>query len=1143
MSSFSRLPLPAKRFRRQGFLPVLSILFSTALLLAQNDSGTILGTVRDPQGAIVVSATVTVANVNTGVSKTTPVTQSGGYAVPFLVPGTYSVSVEAPGFKRSTQTGIILRVADQLVIDAKLDVGVVTEQVTVQATAPLVESASVTLGQVVETRRIEDLPLNGRDPTSLSALAPGVTPAASPLTAAQGGSIPSINGGNFSTSSVTVDGASDVTPRSTTYLLLFTPNVDAVAEFKVQTNSMSAEYGRTNGGGIILVTKAGTNQLHGTAYWFLRNSDVDANDFFSNRAGLPLGALRRNQAGFTAGGPVIIPKVYNGKDKTFFFVDYEAFREQVASPNSLTLPTALQRAGDFSQTFTSSGKLVQVFDPASTTPNPAVAGSYIRTVFPGNMIPANRLNPVAVNLMQFYPLPNSSAITGNYNINPSIPNSNNTFDLRMDQYAGAHHLFGRGTYQQPEIGSPNVFSNIGSASAPPLEQRRRQASLQDVYTLSPTLIVDLQYSIIYMYGHRTARSDGYDITQLGFPSYYAGAQEVKAIPVIGVTGYTGIGNGSQNYSTQTTHALGASMTKIFSRQRFKAGVDYQVFYNNQLQNSSAEGTLNFGTAFTQGPNPNVASSTAGNGMATFLLGYASGGIVNQPATAFRSSYQGFYAQDDINISKNLTLLAGVRWDLDRPRTERYDRISVLNLGLPSPIATQVPSLNLLGQMTYPGGDNRRLTSTELTNVQPRIGLTYRAPGNLIVRSSYGIFYGLSSADATTTTAFADGFSSTTNIVSSLDGVHGIQTLSNPYPNGITPPRNRSQLTPGLDLGQATNSALLSLKIPAYQQWNFTLQRSIGSTILLEAAYVGNKGSHVSTANIQLNTLTAQELALGTANQQLVPNPFYGVITDPTSSLSLATVARGQLLLPYPQYTTVSSEAPSLGSSIYHSMQAKVEKRFSKGYTFLAAYTLGKVITNATGAAIEDPNNLRAERSLANWDVTQRLVLSGVYELPFGRGKLVGSNWNGVVDALLGGWQVNTITTFQGGMPLTITSTSATRANRIAPVQQLPGSIASRVLHYFDTSAFAIPAAFTYGNAPATEPDVRGPGIDNTDASLLKNFRIKEKATAQLRFEGFNIFNRVQFANPGTQDGSTSFGVITAQQNQPRKLQVAVKIIF
>jgi hypothetical protein len=374
-------------------------------------------------------------------------------------------------------------------------------------------------------------------------------------------------------------------------------------------------------------------------------------------------------------------------------------------------------------------------------------------------------------------------------------------------------------------------------------------------------------------------------------------------------------------------------------------------------------------------------------------------------------------------------------------------------------------------------------------------------------------------------------------------VSAIETLSNPYPNGINPPLSRSQLTPSLNIGQTSNSALLSLAIPSLQNWNFTLQRVLGHSLLLEAAYVGNKGSHVSVASLNLDNLSASNYALGTYTQQLVPNPFYGVITDPTSQISLPTVSRRQLLLPYPQYLQVSSESPSLGSSIYHSMQAKVQKRFSNGFSLLASYTLGKNITNATGAGVVDPNNLRAERSLAEWDVAQRLVLSGLFEFPFGRGKRVGSKWNGATDAVLGGWQANFVTSFQGGMPLNLTSTAGGRPNRIRPVQQLTGSIASRVNDYFDTSAFAIPAAFTYGNAPATEPDVRGPGIDNTDVSLLKYFRVTERIKAQLRFEGFNVFNRVQFANPAIQDGTTSFGVITAQQNQPRKLQVAVKVIF
>ena len=1127
---------------RPAFLWTLMLAVPGFFLLGQQDSGTILGTIRDAQDAVVTSAEVTIQNVDTGVAKKTRVTSTGQYSVPFLVPGNYSVTASAPGFKKTVRTGIRLRVADQLVIDVKVEVGAVSESVTVEATAPLVDSANITLGQVIESRRIEDLPLNGRDPTALAALAPGVTPPAAPLTAAQGGTIPMINGGNTLTSMVTVDGATDVNPRSTQYLLLYTPNVDAVAEFKVQTNSMSAEYGRTNGGVITMVTKSGTNQVHGTLYWFIRNSDVDANDFFSNRAGIALASLKRNQAGLTIGGPAVIPKVYNGRDKTFFFLDYEAFRENDSSPQSLTVPTTAQRTGDFSQTFNAQGKLVQIFDPLNTIPNPnGAAGTVLRQPFSGNIIPASRLDKVALNLEKYYPLATSNALTGNLPLSPTISNLNDTFDLRLDQYVGQHHFFGRGTYQQPQVGSPNIFGNIGASSNPPLLQRRRQAAIQDVYAVSPTLVLNFQYSVSYMHGGRTAWSNGFDVTQLGFPQNYAAAQEIKAIPVTTLTGFTGIGNNSQNYSTQTAHLVGASATKVFSSHNLKVGLEYNVYYNNQLQNSSAEGTLSFANAFTQGPDPNTASTTAGNAMATYLLGYAGGTMINQPATAFRSSYVGLYVQDDIKVTRNLTAFLGLRWDGDNPRTERYDRMSVLDLGAPSPINGKVPGYNLMGQMTYPTG---QLTATQMTNFGPRVGLAYKAPHDMVIRAGYGIFYGLTSDDATLTGAFADGFSATTSIISSLNSITPIETLSNPYPNGVNPPLSRSQLTPALDLGQATNSALLSLEVPQYQQWNFTIQKSIWSNMLLEAAYVGNKGSHASISNINIDSIPAAEMtALGAGAQTLVPNPFYGIITDPTSTLSLATVARKQLLLPYPQYTSVASEAPSLGSSTYHSLQAKVEKRFSKGFTFLVAYTMAKELTNATSAGIEDATNLNLERSLATWDVFQRVVISGVYELPFGKGKIVGNNWNRGLDAVLGGWQLNQITTFQGGFPLALTSTSGVRPNRIHPLASPSGSTASRVLQYFDTSAFTLPAAFTYGNAPATEPDVRTPGIDNTDLSLSKNFRFKERITAQLRFESFNTFNRVQFASPGTQLGTTSFGVITAQQNQPRKLQAAVKIIF
>jgi hypothetical protein len=380
-------------------------------------------------------------------------------------------------------------------------------------------------------------------------------------------------------------------------------------------------------------------------------------------------------------------------------------------------------------------------------------------------------------------------------------------------------------------------------------------------------------------------------------------------------------------------------------------------------------------------------------------------------------------------------------------------------------------------------------------------------------------------------------------VVSLNDVNASRTLSNPYPNGIRPTLQRSQLTPDLNIGQASSSGLLSLATPYYQQWNFSLQHSIGKSLLLETAYAGNKGTRVVVNTVQLNVLTADQMALGTVTQQLVPNPFYGVITDPTSAIAGPQVARRVLMLPYPQYTTVSSENPSLGNSIYHSLQTKVEKRFSRGFTLLASFTAGKTLTNATSAAIQNPRDLRLERSLPTYDVARRLVFSGVYELPVGRGKRFGAAWGRVPDTFLGGWQLNGIASFQGGMPLALTSVGATRPDRIRPVRELSGPVQSRLDHYFDTDAFAVPKAFTYGNAPPTIPDIRAPGINNFDLSAFKSFRVLERLQAQLRFEAFNAFNRVQFGPPGLQAGSTAFGVITSQANQPRKLQVAAKLIF
>jgi len=1121
-------------------IPILAV-----CLYAQTSSGTILGVVRDAQATVVPNATVTVTNVATNISKSFTTGDDGAYVVPFLEPGEYSVSAEATGFKKTTRAGIIVRVGDKLTVDLGLEVGAITEQVRVESAAPLVDFTNTTLGQVIENRRIQELPLNGRDAFSLAGLAPGVVPVQpAPGAAIQlGNTPPSISGAAAGTSEITIDGIPDTVPRNNTYLLTYIPSVDTVEEFKVQTNALSAEHGRYNGGVISVVTKSGTNAFHGTLYEFHRNSYFDANNFFSNKNKIPLGALRRNQFGATLGGPVRIPKLYNGKDRTFFFFNYEGFRESALNVGTFTVPTEAQRRGDFSQTRNAAGQLVQIFDPATTRANPS--GGFIRDAFANNVIPASRISPAAARMLQYYPLPNNNNLTGNLVLSVPRKNVSDIYDARIDHgVTSALKVFGRFSLQDPTVGEPNFFGTPGNPTNPPLQQLRRSFTFQGIYTASPTLLVSLQYGLSRQFGTRRAWSDGLDITELGFAANFRDAQQAPAVPVTTITGFTGLGNGVQNFSTQTGHTFLGTVTNIRGAHTFKAGFDYRAYYNNQLQNGQASGNLSFTQAFTQGPNPNQASAAAGLGFATFLLGLPGGTIVTRPATAFKSSYLAGFLQDDWKFSPRLTLNLGLRYEVSVPRTERYDRINVFDLDVPSPIAGRVAAFpNLKGAVINRDADNRRLVETDRNNFGPRLGLAFQAFDKTTVRAGYGVFYGLSATDASLSGAFQEGFAAQTDIISSLDGVTPIVALANQFPSGINRPRTAAEIGPGINLGLGISSAALLQTTSYFQQWNLSVQQGIGQSLLLEIAYAGNKGTRINLPSaLQLNGLTAEQTALGAANQQLVTNPFFGVITDPTSALSRATVTRGQLLRPFPQYTSVTAEFPALGNLIYHALQAKVEKRFARGYTLLGAYTWSKNINDLT-AAIQDPFNLRAERSLDASDAPHRLVLSGIVELPIGRGRLIGKNWNRALEAALGGWQLNGIAAFQSGFPLVISSTGVARPNRVKQGDQPTNRVQDRLDRYFDTSAFAVPAAFTYGNSSRTHGDIRAHGINNFDLSLFKIFAITEGFKAQFRFETFNAFNRVQFAAPGTQTGTAAFGVITNQQNSPRQLQVALKLIF
>lgn len=1131
-------------------------LFSIVILssLYAHAQSAIQGSVSDTSGASIPGADIVVTNASTNVATPSRTNDHGIYVVPSLQPGIYTVTATQKGFDPASHANIILHVSDNLVVDFQLKVGSATSQVTVLATIPLINTTGSSLGQVIENRRIVDLPLDGRDPISLAGLATGVVPVPPNANIHQGDNTPSINGAANFTSEVMIDGVPDTAPRNGALdnFLIYTPTVDAVQEFKVETNSLSAEYGRFNGGVINIVMKSGGNGLHGSVYEFIRNSAADANYFFNKRANRPLAPIKRNQFGFAVGGPVVIPHLYNGRNQMFFFGDFEGYRETLGSPSSFTVPTALERQGDFSQSFTSSGQLIKVYDPASVT---TVNGVQQRSQFPDNTIPQSRLDPVAQKLLGFIPLPNNNNLTGNLVLSPVISNTSNTGDIRIDKHFGDRdQAFVRVSLQNPFTGSANYYGNPGTYSNPPLTQRRQAGTAHNQFIYSPRILFEVAYGIIHQYGTRTAWSNGFDITTLGFAPNFAAGQQVKAIPYITIGGFSGIGNSSQNYSTQLNHTLLASMIASIGRHTLKTGIDFRAYFINQLQNPLAEGNLTFSATYTQGPGPFTTGATSGDALAAFLLGIPGGSMSTQPAVASKSSYLAEYVQDDWRVNNKLTVNAGLRYDISFPRTERFNRVSLFDRSIPSPIAGQVQAFpNLKGALSFGDASHRTYADTDFNNLAPRLGFQYQIMKNTVLGAAYGIIYGLSPTDASGPGGgFVDGYTGSTAINTSLDGVTPIITLANPFPDGVNAPASGAALTPATNLGQAINSVNLGQPTPYLQNWKVSLQRSLGNSVLVQVAYAANKGTKLPlNSALDLNSLTTAQYYQGAVNNQQVANPFYGVITDPTSILSKPTVARGQLLKPFPQYTSVYARLAPFGGSIYHSFQASVEKRFSSGFSILGSFTAGKLIDNTSAAGagpvistIQDPTNLRAERTIDTQDISKRLVISGVFEVPIGRGRVFGGNLNRGLDAIVGGWQINSIATFSSGQPLAMTSIGGTgiRPNVVSRTHPLSGPIQARLSQYFDTSAYAVPASFTYGNSPGTAPNLRAHGIANYDASLFKSFKI-ERLTAQFRIESFNLFNRVQFSSPGTQAGSTNFGVITAQANTPRELQAALKILF
>jgi hypothetical protein len=1159
-------------------LAVALLFVNASLLNAQRITASLGGTVRDSSAAVIPGAMVSITNTGTQVTVKAQTNGGGLFAFPNLPPGPYSVTVDAPGFKHLERSGLVLNVDQNAQLDLVLDVGSTTETVRVNSAEPLLETQSSDIGQVIGNASIENLPLNQRNTFSLVLLVPGVTGS---VNASFTGLQFNVNGARAGNTDVLLDGVPAAPPTDDVTVLSIFPSVDATQEFKVQTSNFSSQFGNAAGGIINVVYKSGTNDLHGSVYDFLRNSYLDANLFFADRYGFALPSFRRNQFGFSLGGPVYIPKLYHGRDKTFFFVDYEGLRQGTASTLTTTVPTLAERGGNFSgdMTGTPANPLpITIYDPATTVKTVTVtptgtSTSYSRTAFSGNIINPKRFDPVAANILKYYPLPNIPGTLGknNYFASASAPVSINQYDIKVDEvFSDRQRLSFRFSKRNPTNGYAHFFpaaiqiaQNASTGSQPAIG-----AGLDYSFAKSPTYIFELRAGVSHVYYKTATAADGFDPTTLGFPAYLASAAIASSstaltFPGISPSGYLGIGSGGQQGKGTAGYLQDSFLinnTKVLPRHTLNFGGEFRILANNSNQDGQSTGSFSFGTNMTQGPNALTASSTAGDGFASFLLGLGSGSVVHYfKIVNTTSHYFAGYLQDDWKVTDKLTFNLGIRYDLFFPRTERDNRTTYLDLSVTSPLAATTGIAGLKGGLQYAGvnGNPRNTTNPNYKNFSPRLGFAYHPFTPLVVRGAFGIYFADSPNQAAATVQNT-GYRATTTYNGTLDGATPNNYLSDPFPGGafVASTGNSFGLLTGT--GGSIVAGLRRQPSPYSENYQLGIEYQLPSNWLIGVSYVGAHGLQLPYSP-SYNQLPTAALALGGQLLNTVPNPFQGKVQI-SGPLSGATVQKRYLMAPFPQFTTVNGYQDVGAISHYDSVQVRVERRFSRNSTLLLSYTGSKSLDDysisnsnfGSNGVYQDASIplMQDSYSLSTFDVSRNLVVSGIYSLPFGRGERFGAHWNRLVGALLGGYQFNGIFSAHNGTPLAFSANNVAnifnpgeRPNWNGQDASLCGSVESRLNKYFNTANFSQPAIYTFGNMSRTSGYLRNPGLINLDASLFKQFAVTEKIKLELRGEVFNVSNTPAFSGPDVGVSDATFGAITSQANSPRQIQVAAKILF
>jgi hypothetical protein len=1059
---------------------------------SQVDTGTITGVVKDSSGGVVAGASVVIRNAGTGVEHKLSTNTAGEYVSIPLPPGDYTVGAQSPGF-RETVAKVTLTLNQRVVIDLSLEVGESQQQVNVTSEAPLVEAETSTVDNVRTEQAVKDLPLNGRNYTELIGLATGVMPAQTQTqslaaTAVRGVVANSVNGLGFRANQFLIDGLDNTEDHNGQGVIL-NPPVEAIQEFSVETSVPPAEFGR-GGGNINVRIRSGTRDLHGTAFEFLRNSALDAKNFFD-----PPGKItpfRMNQFGLAVGGPVMLSKLYNReRNKTFFFVDYEGIRVTQAQTFISTVPTAGERSGVFP---TAAGTL---YDPTTAV------GSQ-RTPYPNNTIPASEISKVGQNLVNLYPLPDLNGIASNYLYTPAQITNSNNYDIKIDQSFGANNqAFFRYSKQNTNQAVPGNLPDpaVGSTNAGTFVIPTHQFVASDTQTLSPHVVNETRAGIGRLYILTEQPNYGVDVAQqVGIPGINGGNDPLRSgLPTINVTGYASLGDSgtkpaiivSENwqYSDNLSWFTGA--------HSFKFGVQVIRRRYNLLQTNAAHGIYDVTGVYTQ---ILVTPAGSGNGLADLLLGVPADGNINALAgtRGYRRVEAAFFVEDNWKASENLTVNWGLRYEVlpNFPWVEVYNRM-----------ANFIPSLDQVVDVGTPQLPSRSATKTGWLDFGPRLGLAYKIGKDMVFRAAYGVYYEGEPIPETNLPGANPPFTGSVAFTNDKTNYPGAITLAQGFPL----PTNTVYPTAGASL-QAIDG---NFRIPYAQQWNAGLQREVRGNILLSASYVGTKGT--------------------------------ALVLDPDANQPVPGAGAVASRRPYPNFASIPT-VESVGNSIYHSLQLSAEKRFAKGLSFLLSYTLSHAID--VGDFLTAPQNdlnLSQDRGSGVNDVRNHFTGSWTWALP---GHWNGPAWN----ALVGGWQLNGILSLYGGLPFTVTSSVNTlngsgtqRANRIGS-GVLPSSQQS-IHEWFNVSDFVTPALYQYGNSG--RDILYGPGTKQLDGSLFKNFHYtkSERTYVQFRCEVFNLSNTPQFNNPASAVGTPAAGTITSAGSKPslqrtsREIQLALKLYF